>query len=94
MSIADKFDKKRDKERIFRFNREIEALKIAVNKKFVINYYFNDKISIDGKQFLYYVMEKGDSDLKDYICNNILTIDDKILLCRQVLSSINKVVMH
>lgn len=80
---------KREKERIYRFEREIKALTIAKDKNYVINYYFDDKIAIEGKEFLYYVMEKGDSDLKDHICNNILTIDDKILLCRQVLNSIS-----
>lgn len=80
---------KKEKERIYRFEREIKALNIAKNKNYVIKYYFDDKVIIDEKEFLYYVMEKGDSDLKDHICNNFLTIDDKILLCRQVINSIS-----
>ncbi len=78
----------RDVERRKRFTREIEALKIAKAKNFIVEYYFDDKLQVGEKEYQYYVMEKGEIDLKDFICNNILNIDDKILLCRQILNSI------
>ncbi|MDP3147805.1 MAG: protein kinase [Ignavibacteria bacterium] len=78
----------KDINRLKRFEREIESLKMTKSKNFIIEYYFDDTILIAQKEFRYYVMEKGDTDLKEHICNNILTIDDKISLCRQVLNSI------
>ena len=74
--------------RLRRFGREIEALRITKKKYFVVEYFFDGEIQINKRTYRYYVMEKGSSDLKEYIQNNILTIDDKILLCKQVLQAL------
>ena len=86
------FYNKYNDQRIRRFIREIKALKKAEeNKKTdVIKIFTNNKLKINNKTFLCYVMEKGDSNLTNYIFDNIDSIDieEKVLLCMNILKGI------
>jgi serine/threonine protein kinase len=57
------------KKRIKRFEREIEALYVAKenNLQNIVHIEFNGTIQIDGLDFQYYVMEKCDCTLNEYL---------------------------
>ncbi len=78
--------------RIARFEREIEALKIATEFSFqnVIKYYFNDYHEIGNRKFHYYVMEKADYDLTNYLEANDISEQQRFLLCIQILNGIKE----
>ncbi len=78
--------------RIARFGREIEALKISKEKDFqnVIQYYFDDYREIGKRKFHYYVMEKADDDLTNYLDRNDITEQQRFLLCIQILNGIKE----
>jgi serine/threonine protein kinase len=73
--------------KIKRFEREIEALLKSQGKHFIINYFFDGDFELDGKNYRYYVMEKADLDLKDFIINNQPDFQNRILICRQILDA-------
>lgn len=81
------------KRRYGRFMNEIDALKkvrdfdISTN---VVNIEFDGFIEIDGKEFPFYVMEKADSDLKEFLLTNFEEIDfqERIKLCRDIFKGI------
>ena len=75
------------RKRLTRFNREITALKNAKNKKNIIKYHFDDVLTIDDKRFRYFVMEKADYDLKDYIIQYKPDIQNRVLICKQILNA-------
>lgn len=83
----------RDKRRIRRFEREIEALYRALNSaesKCVIPIVEHSQISLTSDfggpaPLKYYVMEEADSDLATYLEDNELTLPQKILLCNELL---------
>ncbi len=78
--------------RILRFSREIEALDICKNngKNRIIEILFDGEVKIDGKKFKYYVMEKAESDLTQFLNHNILSIQQKLSLCLEVLEGIKQ----
>ncbi len=81
------------KKRINRFEREIEALYVAKenNLQNVVHIEFNGAIQIDGLDFQYYVMEKCDCTLNEYLndADKELSIFQKTLLCKKILTGIN-----
>ncbi len=79
-----------DVKRLKRFKREITALELAKDKKNIIEYFFADEWSINRKTYKYYVMEKGEIDLKEYILNSKINIQDKVLFCKQIVNSLSE----
>lgn len=75
------------KTRLFRFEREIEALKNSQTKKNIIKYYFDGKVEIDNKEFRYYVMEKASTDLKEFVLEDQPDFQTRVLICRQILEA-------
>jgi serine/threonine protein kinase len=83
----------RDKRRIHRFEREIEALHRALNSaesKCVIPIVEDGQISLKSESggpapLKYYVMEEAGSDLAKYLEENELELPQKILLCDELL---------
>jgi len=76
-----------------RFIGEIDALTRAKDAGFtnVIEIQHNDILILDRKEFPYYVMEKADSTLKDYILENpSLDEQDRLSLCMQLLSALRQ----
>ena len=73
--------------RIRRFEREIDALRKSQKKNFIIKYFFDGEMEIDGKHLLYYVMEKAEMDLKDFIINNKPDFQNRVIICRQILDA-------
>lgn len=78
--------------RIARFVREIEALIIARDNEFqnVIQYFFDDYWEIGNRKFRYYVMEKADYDLTNYLDSNDISDQQRFLLCIQILKGIKE----
>lgn len=76
-----------------RFITEIEALMRAKDAGLtnVVEVYTNGILKIDGKEFPYYVMEKADSTLKDYVLDNpALDEQDRLSLCSQLLDGLRQ----
>lgn len=86
-----RFTKKLGK-RIKRFDREIEALHTAkVNElNNIVTIKFDGIIRIKNKDFQYYVMDKCDCNLNEFLQNpdNKLDITQKVLLCQKILEAI------
>jgi serine/threonine protein kinase len=86
--------------RITRFAREVEALKLASNLEFnnIIQYYFDDYKDIGAGRFHYYVMEKADYDLTQYLDKNDISDQQRLFLCTDILNGIkqlhNKDIYH
>ncbi len=80
------------KQRIDRFYREIEALQKAQDHgcENIISLKFSDTMVISGRTFLYYVMEIGESDLSQHIAENDIPIEQKILLCSDILKGVDQ----
>lgn len=78
--------------RVLRFNREIEALQISKKEKFqyIIQYYFDDYKKIGSKTFHYYLMEKADYDLTQFLEQNDVSDQQRFLLCTQILQGIKE----
>ncbi|WP_290664089.1 protein kinase [Ignavibacterium sp.] len=74
--------------RLKRFEREIEALKKCDGSTNVVKYFEKGKQQISDMNFLYYVMEKADSDLKNFIMDNSLDIQYKVQLCQKLLNGL------
>jgi serine/threonine protein kinase len=76
----------------FRFEREVSALYIAKERKFenVIEIMFDGQKRIDGKTYGYYVMEKADADLRDFVINNEIAVSQKIVLCYELIKAIKE----
>ncbi|WP_300978654.1 protein kinase [Flavobacterium sp.] len=79
-------------DRIERFDREIDALNIAKEDgfQFVVNINFDGNHDIGNQNFRYFVMEKGDSDLTEYLKINELTIQQRFLICTEILNGIKE----
>ena len=77
-------------DRIAMFKREVEALKIAEKKKInnIIKIFFVGCQKINNKYFMFYVMEYAKSDLKEYLKGKELTIQQKILICYDILQAV------
>jgi len=79
-------------DRIERFNREIEALTIAKGNEFqfVVEILFDGFYNIGSQTFRYFVMEKAESDLTDYLKTTELTIQQRFLICTEILAGIKE----
>ncbi len=79
------------KKRISRFEREIKALmdvKASEHKDFVVDIIENGVHEIGGKKFRYYVMEKADYDLRQYLNDNDLSLQQKTILFKDLARSL------
>lgn len=78
--------------RITRFVREVEALKLSTKLQSdnIIQYYFDDYKDIGSGRFHYYVMEKADYDLTQYLDENDITEQQRLLLCTDILNGIKE----
>ncbi|MEO6719324.1 MAG: protein kinase [Ferruginibacter sp.] len=85
-------DDETEKVRLERFKNEIRALKKAkdAGSDDIIEIRFNDAKEIEGQDYLYYVMEKGDSDMLDYMKDNQIDVQQKFVLCIDVMNGINQ----
>jgi len=88
-------DTKRRKEikRIERFEKEIEALHKAAassTKDFVVSIVDDGSIEVGCRATLrYYVMEEADANLRKFLLENSLSTPQRVLLCKQLLSSLS-----
>ena len=74
-----------------RFKREIEALQKARESQYndkIIEIYESGEYEINKCNFLFYVMEKADCDLKQFLTENILTLQNKIILCIKIMEAL------
>lgn len=78
--------------RITRFAMEVEALKFSasLNSDNIIQYYFDDYKDIGAGRFHYYVMEKADYDLTQYLDQNDISNQQRLLLCTDILNGIKQ----
>jgi len=78
--------------RIIRFEREVEALKLSMQLSFdnIIQYYFANYKDIGSGTFHYYVMEKADYDLTQYLDENEVSNQQRLLLCTDILNGIKQ----
>jgi len=78
--------------RITRFEREVEALRLSTELESdnIIQYYFDDYKDIGAKRFHFYVMERGDFDLTQYLDNNDISDQQRLLLCTDILNGIKQ----
>lgn len=77
--------------RIDRFKREIKALRKARKEKMnhnVIELITDGELDIDSKKFLYYTMEYADDDLKGFLKQNDLSVQERYLLCAEIIQCI------
>jgi serine/threonine protein kinase len=79
-------------DRIERFEREIGALCISKDNgfEFVVKILFEGNYDIGNQTFRYFVMEKAESDLTDYLKNVELTIQQRFLICTEILTGIKE----
>lgn len=79
-------------DRIERFEREIEALKLSKKNsfQFVIDIVFDGEYKIGNMLFRYFVMEKGENDLTEYLKTNELSIQQRFLISSEILSGIKE----
>jgi serine/threonine protein kinase len=78
------------KKRFLRFEREIEALFVAKDNQLpnVVEIEFSGQVEIDGSIFDYYVMQKCERTLKEYLMQENLAFNQKVLLCQKILNGI------
>jgi serine/threonine protein kinase len=90
--LNDKFTVLKNSDRIQRFEREIEALKISQKNsfQFVVDIAFDGEYKVGKKLFRYVVLEKGDSDLAEYLKNNTLSIQQKFLISTEILNGVKE----
>jgi len=90
--LNDKSKVLKNSDRIQRFEREIEALKISQKNsfQFVVDIAFDGEYKIGKKLFRYVVLEKGDSDLAEYLKNNTLSIQQKFLISTEILNGVKE----
>jgi len=89
-SVNSKQDWMRD--RVYRFENEIKALTKAevLESANIIKILFSGQRKIGSGVYRYYVMEKGENDLTDFMKENELTVQQKILLCSDILKGIRE----
>ena len=74
-----------------RFVREIDALRKADEANlgdFLITFFESGECQIGNRKLLYYVMEEADCDLTEFLANNPLELQQKMLLCRSILRAL------
>lgn len=90
-NLNDKKIKNKFWDRIARFQREIDALEIAkIDFKFVIKTIFDGDFSIGKQKYRYFVMEKAQSDLTEYLKTTELTTQQRFLICTEILAGIKE----
>lgn len=79
-------------DRVARFEREIDALNMAKENdfSFVIQILFDGTFDIGKHSFRYFVMEKAESDLTEYLKETELTIQQRFLICTEILFGIKE----
>ena len=77
-------------QKINRFSNEMEAIQklTELNTPNIVKFLFNGDVIIDGKEFPYYVMEKADSDLKEYLVSNEVDEQQKFEYCYEIFKGI------
>ena len=86
----------RIKRRYGRFIEEIEALRKCneIYAPNIVRLFWDGVISLDGKAFPYYVMEKADIDLKEFLQRNPDTdTQTRVQLCYEVQQAIKQLHM-
>lgn len=80
----------KNSQRIERFNREIEALRLVKSSGLpnLVEYFFDAELRLGSRLFPYYVMEQADSDLTTYLEANEVTQQQRFLLCVDILKGI------
>jgi len=80
------------RKRIYRFESEITALGLAskLNSENIIKMYFSGEKSISGKRYRFYVMEKGEMDLTEYLEKHEISIQQKVLMCSEILKGVKQ----
>jgi serine/threonine protein kinase len=75
-----------------RFQHEVDALYKAKREGLenVVTIYFDGVRRINNENFHYYVMEKAESDLTDHITNNPLALNQKYVLCYEIIKGVNQ----
>lgn len=73
--------------RLKRFEREISALQKSQTKNFIVKYFFDGILNVNQTSFRYYVMEKAEMDLKDFIINHKPDFQNRVMICRQILNA-------
>jgi len=89
-------DNKWINKRLLRFYREIEALKKSLEEDVdgVVMIYGDGKVKIEDEVFPYFIMEKCDCNLKEYLESNEVDISQKILLCYEIAKTIGILHYH
>ncbi len=91
--IVIKFCKQEESRKLFkRFNREIDAIQKAneANCKHIIDILYVGREKISGFWFKYYSMECADEDLCSFLDSNELGIGQKLLICKEISTSIKE----
>lgn len=76
-----------------RFIEEVAALKAfsEFGTTNIVQYLDDGFVEIDGKQFPYYIMEKADTDLKEYMFDNReIDIQEKVKFCYHIYLAISQ----
>lgn len=76
--------------RVKRFDREIQALYIAKDNSLpnIVEIEFDGRKRIGGSEFSYYVMQKCQFTLREYLSKTNLSFPQKTLLCQKILLGI------
>jgi len=80
------------RKRIYRFENEIKALEKAkkINSENIIEIFFSGEMKIGNGKYRYYVMERGEMDLTEYLKLDDISDQQKVLLCSQILHGVNE----
>lgn len=87
----DRVSSDRLKRKRTRFEREIEALKKARasrKNEFIIEMHEHGSKEIDGRNFLYYVMERAE-DLTQHLARERYSLQQKVSLCHQIMTALH-----
>lgn len=78
--------------RIKRFRREIKAFQRISAKNFrnIISFFGDGTIEIDGEIFEYIIIEKAEDDLATYLDKNVISLQQKVQFCVNILTGINE----
>lgn len=76
-----------------RFLEEINALNIAKQNNYnnIVRIEFDGELEVEGERFPYFVMEKADTDLKEYIQNNTeFDEQERFKICLEVMFAVKQ----
>jgi serine/threonine protein kinase len=95
MKPSDKRDYYFKRKRNFRFSQEIEALNVAKQEGFlnIVEIFFDGQIPSrnDDRVFQYFVMEKADTDLKEFIISNRdLEPQERLSICIDIMKAVKE----